>query len=100
VATNEPVIIHVDPDSDIALSLSSAGDRPAVLEVGGKQFRLKRDDQGIELSSYPGERHDPEKVVAGIRAAAGVWSDIDADAVKEYIYRAREEGSRPSDRQS
>ena len=71
-----------------------------MLEVGGKQFHLKRDDQGIAISGDPGERHDPENVVAGIRAAAGKWSAIDAYVVKEYIFRAREEGSRPPDRPS
>jgi hypothetical protein len=30
--------------------------------------------------------------------AAGRWADIDIEALKEYLYRAREEGTRPIDR--
>jgi hypothetical protein len=36
--------------------------------------------------------------IAAFRSAAGSWSDIDADALKECIYRAREEGTRPPSR--
>jgi antitoxin (DNA-binding transcriptional repressor) of toxin-antitoxin stability system len=36
--------------------------------------------------------------IAAFRSAAGSWSDIDGDALKEYIYRAREEGTRPPSR--
>jgi hypothetical protein len=39
--------------------------------------------------------YDPEKVRANIRAAAGSWRDIDAEALKADLYQAREEGSRP-----
>jgi hypothetical protein len=31
-------------------------------------------------------------------AAAGSWSDIDAEKMEGFIYRAREGGSRPNDR--
>ncbi|MBI4318448.1 MAG: hypothetical protein HY675_08160 [Chloroflexi bacterium] len=39
--------------------------------------------------------YDPEAALAGIRAAAGSWKDLDTEALKKHIYRARREGSRP-----
>jgi hypothetical protein len=30
-------------------------------------------------------------------SAAGAWADLDTEALKEYIYRAREEGTRATD---
>ena len=32
------------------------------------------------------------------RRAVGSWADIDSEALKDYIYRARQEGTRPADR--
>lgn len=42
--------------------------------------------------------YDPDAVRAAIDATAGSWADLDVDAVIAYVYRAREEGSRPADR--
>lgn len=41
--------------------------------------------------------YDPAATLASIRAAGGSWSDLDAEALKADLYRAREEGTRPPD---
>jgi hypothetical protein len=64
-----------------------------LLEKDGKLYRLARLDRDDIWASY-----DPKTALDGIDAAAGSWSDIDAEAFKTFIYRAREEGSRPPDR--
>ncbi len=42
--------------------------------------------------------YDAAAALAGIRAAGGSWSDLDAEALKADLYRAREEGTRSLDR--
>ncbi len=42
--------------------------------------------------------YDPVAALAGIREAGGSWHDLDAEALKADLYRAREEGTRPLDR--
>ncbi len=39
--------------------------------------------------------YDPAKAIEAINKAEGSWEDVDADALIDYIYRAREQGSRP-----
>mgnify|MGYP000931004526 CR=1 FL=1 len=42
--------------------------------------------------------YDPAKVREALRTTAGSWADIDVDRLIEDINRAREAGSRPSER--
>ena len=53
----------------------------------------------VQTSPDPyGPGYDPVKFRAPVKATAGSWAGIDADALIEDLYRAREEGSRPADR--
>ncbi len=59
------------------------------------------------VGADPGSAHDdkatlpnfdPVATLAGIRAAAGSWRGLDTEALKADLHRAREEGTRPSER--
>lgn len=91
-------VIHVDPGSDIAHYLESAGGRPLVIGHKGVRFEVKRERTRLNVVDRPRSTHDPERTRAAMRAAAGSWKDIDAEELKEYIHRGTEEGTRPADR--
>jgi len=65
---------------------------------------LRREGEDLAMvvplpHSLPPRRRKPTAAdYEAFRRAAGSWADIDTEALKEYIYRAREEGTRPSDR--
>ncbi len=85
----EPKRITVKPDSELARLLDEAANTPLLLEKDGVQYRLDREENHIRAD------YDPEVAREGIRTAAGSWKDIDTEALKAHLYRAREEGSRP-----
>lgn len=88
---HEPEAIHIADDSELARLLKHIEIRPIRLEKDGVVYRVIRED-----NAWAG--YDPAKVRAAVRATAGSWADLDADALIADLYRAREEGSRPADR--
>lgn len=69
----------------------------------GETLRIEADGDTFLIHVEPEREdiwadYDPEKVRAALREFAGSWSDLDVDEIKARIYRAREEGSRPSNR--
>lgn len=89
---SELKILHVEPGSEIARLLDGAAESPLVLETAGVHYRIVRIDVGDDMWI----EYDPEAVRAAVRETTGSWRDIDAEELKAHIYRAREEGSRPS----
>jgi hypothetical protein len=89
-----PKKIKLVPDGDLARLLEEAAERPVLLETGGALYRLDRLDR--ELKDTPAG-YDPRTALDGINAAAGSWKDLDPEEVKAFIYRGREEGTRPAD---
>ncbi len=89
---SEPTTITVEAGSELDRLLDEAAGGPVRLVRNADRFRLVREDDDIWAG------YDPERARAGMRAAAGKWSDLDAEALKAYISLAREEGSRPPDR--
>lgn len=87
-----PKPVRVTPGSEIDSLLRRAENGPLLLERDGELYRLEREPEDVW------ESYDPKAALKGIRATAGTWKDIDAEAFKAYIYRAREEGTRPADR--
>lgn len=87
--------IKVAPGTELARLLEEAAEAPLLLEKNGDLYRLSRAETGQEdvWADY-----DPEAALAGIRAAAGSWKDIDPEVLKAFVYRAREEGTQPADR--
>ena len=91
-----PRTIRVEPGSELDRLLDEAGETPVELERGGIRYRLNRVAADTTEDIWAG--YDPNKVRASMRAAAGSWRDIDTEALKAELYRARGEGSRPLDR--
>lgn len=94
------VTIRLSEDSEIARLLrdASAGGEPLRLEIGDTTYTVRRDVDDFEARTGIWAGYDPERLLEGVEAAAGSWSDMDTDAIKEMIYRAREEGTRPDRR--
>lgn len=90
--------IKVTEKTKLSDVLSEAERAPIELERDGELYKLARVSLTVAEGDDPFAHYDPEAVRTGMRAAAGSWSDIDPEAFKAYIYRAREEGTRPSDR--
>lgn len=95
---HESEVIHVDPGSDLDRLLEKAGSHPIVLERRRVRYHLNRESLPIADENDIWANYDPERALATTRRAAGAWRDVDTEAMKEAIYRAREEGSRPPDR--
>lgn len=87
--------ITVRPGSDMAHLLEMAVKAPVLLEKDGVLFRVNAVEASVE---EPWARYDPTAALAGMRAAAGSWADLDAEELKANIYRGREEGTRPATR--
>lgn len=90
--THELAPIHVNPDTDLTSVLVAAESAPVRLEKDGVIYRVVREDED------PWATYDPEAVRAGMWGAAGYLTADEAEKLKKYIYRAREEGTRPPDR--
>lgn len=88
--------IHVEPGSEVDRLLDEAAAGPIVLERHGERFRLNRVAMNTADDLWTG--YSAAQAITNMRAAAGSWSDIDAEELKAYLYRAREEGTRPLDR--
>lgn len=84
--------IDVEPGSELDRLLEEADGATLRLVRHGVRYRLEPEDED------PWADYDPERAGAGMRAAAGSLSVEDAERLKEYIYRGREEGTRPIDR--
>jgi hypothetical protein len=91
--------IEVDPGGEVARLVREADDAQLVVVVDGEEYRIAREDPiGDPDEDEIWEGYDPALVLKGLEAAAGSWSDIDADQLIEDIYRWREEGSRSAER--
>jgi hypothetical protein len=88
--------IRVKPGSELDQLLAEADDAELQFERDGIRYRVNRVDTESDADLWSG--YDSEAALAGMRRAAGSWGDVDADALKEELYRAREQGSRSSDR--
>ncbi len=100
-----PKTIHVEPGSELDRLLHELDDAPVELEQHGVRYRLIRlaetsIDRPLQLADEQDiwAGYDPENVRASMHAAAGSWHDVDTEALKADLYRAREEGSRPPER--
>jgi hypothetical protein len=86
----EPKTITIDEASELARLLSEADTHPLRLTAGPVSYRVTREDTPAHT--------DSDAFNATIDRLAGSWSAEDAEAAIDYIYKAREEGSRPATR--
>jgi hypothetical protein len=84
--------IHVSEDSELARALEEVDEIPLRLEKDGVLYRVSREDEDLWAS------YDPAAALAGMADAAGALSPEDGERLKAYLYKAREEGSRPANR--
>ena len=88
-AEREP--IPVPSGSDLARLLDEAAGEPIRLQKDGTTYRL-----ALETSEDIWAGYDAQEVLEALEETAGSWTDSAADAVIAAIYRARDEGSRPT----
>ncbi len=86
----EPKRIRVSRGTELARLLDEAAAGPLLLDKDGELYRLSRAEVEDVWADY-----DPEKVREAVASYAGSWRDIDLEAFKALIYRAREEGTKP-----
>lgn len=89
--TDDPNVIKIAEDSEIARLLAQVDGTPLRLQAKGVVYRVTREPE-------PNPRFDADKMRAAIAAAAGTLTPEEGEAFKAYVYRAREEGSRPATR--
>ena len=85
--------IQVEPGSELDRLLDDADETNLELVRGGIHYRIDRVTPHPVANLWAG--YDPDAAIKGMRRAAGSWSDVDAEALKDELRRAREEGSRP-----
>jgi hypothetical protein len=90
--TKEPRTIHLDPNSELARALSSSKNESVYLDSNGKRFRVIRVEDDLWKD------YDPEAVRKALQEVAGTLSPEEGERMKELIYRARDEGTRPIER--
>ncbi|MBA3414063.1 MAG: hypothetical protein H0U10_02420 [Chloroflexia bacterium] len=84
--------VDVEPEGEVSRLLSLAREAPVLVEQNGVRYRLSRE------SNDSGGVYDPEQFRAVLRRVAGILDPEEAEQMKEMIYRAREEGTRPPNR--
>ena len=99
-ATAETIEIVATPEQSRRIADARASGKHPILVHNGIRYRL---DPAESQTAAPAERdiwagYDPQKVHDALDAAAGSWSDVDAEKLIADIYRWRDEGTRPSNR--
>ncbi|MCA9880864.1 MAG: hypothetical protein KC442_23865 [Thermomicrobiales bacterium] len=84
----EPLVIHIDPESELGRALEDS-DQEIVLMRAGKKLYVSR------KSSDPWADYDPEAVHRALRDIAGLITPEEAEKRIEQLYRWREPSSRP-----
>ena len=91
VIERERLIIELDPASEVAKVLATAGNRSVVLISNGHRYAVHADEADLWAD------YDPQRVRDALRAAAGTLTAEEGERLKELVYRGREEGTRPID---
>ncbi len=88
----QPKPILVDDETKLTAILDEAASSPVRLDRAGVIYRVVREDLD------PWVDYQPERLRAGLRRFAGSVSVEAAERMKASVYRAREDGTRPSTR--
>ncbi|MGH2616301.1 MAG: hypothetical protein ACRDJC_13735 [Thermomicrobiales bacterium] len=89
VETKEDVTIELDPKSELAKALITAGRKPVTFVSNGRRHVASRNPFD------PVSDHDPEAFREALRAVVGTLTPEEGGRLKQDIYRGREKGSRP-----
>jgi hypothetical protein len=87
--THQPDPITVGEETNLGRLLDTAASTPVRLERNGVVYRLVREE------TDPWADYDPERVREGLRRYAGTLTPKEGERLKDQIYHAREEGTRP-----
>ena len=87
--TRQPDPITVGEETNLGRLLDTAASTPVRLERNGIIYRLVREE------TDPWAAYDPERVREGLRRYAGTLTPEEGERLKDQIYRARDEGTRP-----
>lgn len=87
-----PFTITIDDDSELGRALEAHPHEPITLLKGRRRYRVIDDPDDIWAN------YDPERVRLALEKVAGTLTPEQGNRLKEAIYRAREEGTRPPDR--
>ena len=90
---SEPKKLTVEPGSEIDRLLDQADETGVLIERNGDVYRVERAGSATQQLW---EGYDPEAVQTALDATAGSWADVDVETLIGQIYRAREQGTRPS----
>jgi hypothetical protein len=91
VEEREPGVIELNPESQLAKVLATAGRQPVSFMSGGRRYVASRDPHDWDAK-------DAEAFSEALRAVAGTFTPEEGERLKQDIYRWREEGTRPIDR--
>ena len=81
------------PGGELDQAIERALAAPLLVERRGTRYQVRVEPPDDLQAGY-----DPDAALAAFDAAAGGWADLDADQLIARVYRAREEGSRPTGR--
>jgi hypothetical protein len=87
--TDTAKTIPVNDETSLACVLAEADEAPVRLTKDGAIYRIVREDAAPSGAA---------EIVAAVDATRGTWSGIDTDALIDYIYEGREQGTRPATR--
>jgi hypothetical protein len=91
--------VEIEPDSDLAHALRASRGARLILIVNNERYRVEPEVTSDEESAEEiWVDFNPERFLEGITAAAGSWSHLDTERMKENIRRWRQEGSRHMDK--
>jgi hypothetical protein len=82
--------ITVPPDGEVARLLDAVAKTPVLLTKDGRLYQLTPATADDPVAGY-----DPAAVQAAVASTAGSWADLDTEALKALLVRARDEGTRP-----
>ena len=83
-------MITIDPESELGQALDES-DGVVVLLKGEERFRVTPEP------ADPWANYDPARKRAGLLKVEGLLTPEEGEQMIERIYRAREEGTRPSE---
>ncbi len=83
----EPLLIVIDPESEVGQALSSVDDAPLVLMRGRERFRVTRETDSLWAND------DPERVREALRESTGALAGVDVEALKRELRAQREQDS-------
>ena len=83
----EPLMITIDPESELGRALAAVDDAPLVLERSGARFRVTREADVLRAD------FDPQRTRRALRRSAGALAGVDVTALKRELREQRSQDS-------